>query len=87
MLHPQFDKDCVYLGKLDLCHLLLMNDKQYLWCIPVPQLRIHHIVCLRIDKAWPGGIWRKRPTIACEIKKHDGLIQKIQDYFADKVIC
>ena len=35
MLHPQLDKDGVYLGKFDLCHLLLMNASQYPWCILV----------------------------------------------------
>lgn len=35
-LHPQLQQDCVYLGKLDLCQLLLMNDSQYPWCILVP---------------------------------------------------
>jgi len=35
-LHPQLQQDCVYLGKLDLCLLLLMNDSQYPWCILVP---------------------------------------------------
>ena len=35
-LHPQFEKDCIVLGKFELCHLLLMNDRQYPWCILVP---------------------------------------------------
>ena len=35
-LHLQLQQDCVYLGKLDLCQLLLMNDSQYPWCILVP---------------------------------------------------
>ena len=35
-LHPQLQQDCIYLGKLELCHLLLMNDSQYPWCILVP---------------------------------------------------
>lgn len=35
-LHPQFQQDCIVLGKLDLCRLLLMNDSQYPWCILVP---------------------------------------------------
>lgn len=35
-LHQQLQQDCIYLGKLDLCQLLLMNDSQYPWCILVP---------------------------------------------------
>lgn len=35
-LHAQLEQDCIYLGKLQLCHLLLMNDSQYPWCILVP---------------------------------------------------
>ena len=28
-LHPQLEKDCIYIGRLKLCHLLLMNDANY----------------------------------------------------------
>lgn len=35
-LHPRLQQDCIALGKLDLCQLLLMNDSQYPWCILVP---------------------------------------------------
>lgn len=35
-LHPQLQQDCIYLGRLDLCQLLLINDSQYPWCILVP---------------------------------------------------
>lgn len=36
ILHTQLQQDCFYLGRLELCHLLLMNDCQYPWCILVP---------------------------------------------------
>lgn len=36
-LHPQLEKDCIVLGKFDLCQLLLMNDSQFPWFILVPQ--------------------------------------------------
>lgn len=36
-LHPQLEKDCITLGNLPLCRLLLMNDTHYPWCILVPQ--------------------------------------------------
>jgi diadenosine tetraphosphate (Ap4A) HIT family hydrolase len=35
-LHPQLAKDCFVISDLDLCRLLLMNDKNYPWCILVP---------------------------------------------------
>jgi diadenosine tetraphosphate (Ap4A) HIT family hydrolase len=37
-LHPQLEKDCITLGRLSLCHLLLMNDKQFPWFILVPEI-------------------------------------------------
>jgi diadenosine tetraphosphate (Ap4A) HIT family hydrolase len=36
-LHPQLEKDCIVLGKFDLCQLLLINDSQFPWFILVPQ--------------------------------------------------
>lgn len=36
-LHPQLEKDCIVLGKFELCQLLLMNDSQFPWFILVPQ--------------------------------------------------
>jgi diadenosine tetraphosphate (Ap4A) HIT family hydrolase len=35
-LHPQLAKDCFVIGDLELCRLLLMNDRNYPWCILVP---------------------------------------------------
>lgn len=37
-LHPQLEKDCITLGKFDLCRLLLMNDSQFPWFILVPEV-------------------------------------------------
>lgn len=37
-LHPQLQKDCIYIGKLALCRLLLMNDSQFPWLILVPEI-------------------------------------------------
>lgn len=36
-LHTQLAKDCVVLGDLPLCRVLLMNDAQYPWTILVPR--------------------------------------------------
>ena len=35
-LHPRLEQDCHYVSRLELCHLLLMNDSHYPWCILVP---------------------------------------------------
>jgi len=36
-LHPQLEKDCLFVDDLKLCRLLLMNDQTYPWCILVPR--------------------------------------------------
>lgn len=36
-LHPQLEKDCFKVGRLPLCQVLMMNDRQYPWFILVPQ--------------------------------------------------
>lgn len=36
-LHPQLEKDCITIGRLSLCRVLLMNDKQFPWFILVPE--------------------------------------------------
>ena len=35
-IHSQLANDCIVLGHLPLCHLLLMNDCQFPWFILVP---------------------------------------------------
>ena len=35
-LHDQLAADCKVLGRFPLCHLLLMNDRNYPWFILVP---------------------------------------------------
>ncbi|MDX8396801.1 MAG: HIT family protein [Mariprofundaceae bacterium] len=37
ILHAQLEKDCMVVGKLDLCVVLLMPDANYPWLILVPQ--------------------------------------------------
>jgi diadenosine tetraphosphate (Ap4A) HIT family hydrolase len=36
-LHPRLMGDCLSLGSLELCRVLLMNDRTYPWLILVPQ--------------------------------------------------
>jgi diadenosine tetraphosphate (Ap4A) HIT family hydrolase len=46
-IHPQLENDCLVLGRLELCHVLLMRDANYPWCILVPDrediTEIHHL--------------------------------------------
>ncbi len=37
-LHPQLAADCVVVGDLPLCRVLLLNDSQYPWLILVPRV-------------------------------------------------
>jgi diadenosine tetraphosphate (Ap4A) HIT family hydrolase len=36
MIHERLLTDCSVVGRFDLCHLLLMDDASYPWCILVP---------------------------------------------------
>lgn len=36
-LHPQLASDTVFIDNLELCQLLLMNDKSYPWLVMVPR--------------------------------------------------
>jgi diadenosine tetraphosphate (Ap4A) HIT family hydrolase len=35
-IHPQLEKDCLIIGKFQLCYLLLSKDARYPWFILVP---------------------------------------------------
>lgn len=37
-LHPRLKQDCINIGKLRLCRVLLMNDQHYPWFILVPEI-------------------------------------------------
>ncbi len=36
-LHPQLRRDCLLIGRFNLCRLLLMNESRYPWFILVPE--------------------------------------------------
>lgn len=38
-LHPQLEKDCIVIGDLPLCRVLLMNDSRFPWLILVPRVQ------------------------------------------------
>lgn len=37
VLDPQLENDCIFLGEMPLCRLLLMNDQQFPWFVLVPR--------------------------------------------------
>ena len=49
-IHAQLTADCHYLGRFPLCHLLLMNDRNYPWLILVPdRVDVREIYQLNAD--------------------------------------
>lgn len=36
LIHAQLQADCLVIGRFPLCHLLLLQDANYPWCILVP---------------------------------------------------
>lgn len=62
-LHPQLAKDCVRLGRFELCLLLLMNDRQYPWFILVPQVEgISEI--FQLSSAAQTRMWHESTRLA-----------------------
>lgn len=50
ILHHQLAKDCLHIGQMPLCALLLMNDASYPWFILVPRrIAIKEIYQLDMD--------------------------------------
>jgi diadenosine tetraphosphate (Ap4A) HIT family hydrolase len=45
-LHPALKKDCIELGQLELCRVLLMNDSQFPWLILVPKRELFYLFTL-----------------------------------------
>jgi len=37
-LHPRLQQDGIYIGRFELCRLLMMNDHHYPWFILVPEI-------------------------------------------------
>lgn len=63
-LHPQLAKDCVDLGRLELCRLLLMNDANYPWFILVPEREevreAHQLADMDRHQLWEESAWLAR---------------------------
>lgn len=62
-LHPQLERDCITVGRLTLCRLLLMNDKQFPWFILVPEIEgITEI--FQLDKQQQGLLIKESSFLA-----------------------
>ena len=67
-IHPTLQNDCITLGKLDLCHLLLMNDANYPWFILVPEREgISEI--FQLDEVDQGQLLNESTCLAAHIHK------------------
>ncbi len=49
-LHPRLEQDCIAVGRLELCRVLMMNDSQYPWFILVPE-RANLLEIYQLSKA------------------------------------
>ena len=70
-LHPKLAADCVQVTSLDLCEILLMNDRRYPWLILVPKrakLRDLHEIALD-----------DRDSLFNEIDRCSRLLANLQD--------
>ncbi|MEZ5478794.1 MAG: HIT domain-containing protein [Thiolinea sp.] len=60
-LHPQLAQDCLVVGDLPLCRVLLMNEARYPWLILVPRrenLReIHQLEAADRLQFWQESAW------------------------------
>jgi diadenosine tetraphosphate (Ap4A) HIT family hydrolase len=74
-LHPQLEKDSVWVSDWPLCQLRLINDKTYPWFILVPrQAGVREIIDLTDEHQWL--LWQ-------ESKKLSGLLKEV--YAPDKL--
>ena len=74
-IHSKLQDDCVYLGRMKLCEVLLMNDNRFPWVILVPR-----IPGLRDFHELPED---SRPDLFNEIEVVSQTLKK--QYKADKI--
>jgi len=68
-LHPQLQKDCLIVGRLTLCHVLLMNDANYPWLILVPD-RDNVTEIYQLTEADQAQLIRESSTVAKMLTDH-----------------
>ena len=67
-IHPQLRNDCLILGQLELCHLLLMLDANYPWFILVPD-RENITEIHQLDEADQQQLMRESVLLSRELEK------------------
>lgn len=65
-LHPRLAADCLVVGDLPLSRLLLMNDRQYPWCILVPRRAGAREIYL-LPEADQQQLWRESAQLSAAI--------------------
>jgi diadenosine tetraphosphate (Ap4A) HIT family hydrolase len=68
-LHPQLQKDCLIIGRLTLCHVLLMNDANYPWLILVPD-RDNITEIYQLSEADQAQLIRESSLVAKMLSEH-----------------
>ncbi len=58
VLHPRLAADCLPVGDLELCQVLLMNDSRYPWLILVPRVADIREV-FELTSAAQAQLWRE----------------------------
>lgn len=74
-LHPQLEKDCLLLGRFELCKLLLMKDANYPWFILVP------------DRQGITEIYQLTAQEQQQLMRESSIMAKllVEEFHADKV--
>jgi diadenosine tetraphosphate (Ap4A) HIT family hydrolase len=67
-LHQQLQLDCLYLGRAKLCHLLLMKDANYPWCILVPD-RDNISEIHQLEESDQLQLMRESSILSCSLEK------------------
>ncbi len=67
VLHPQLAADCLVVGDLPLCRVLLMNETRYPWFILVPRRNnigeIYQLTAADRQELWAESAWLSREMV------------------------
>lgn len=65
-LHPQLARDCIALGDLSLCRVLLMDDARFPWVILVPR-RPDIQEIYQLEEADQQQLWRESARLSARL--------------------
>ncbi|TCK17368.1 diadenosine tetraphosphate (Ap4A) HIT family hydrolase [Thiogranum longum] len=74
-LHPRLAEDCISVGHLRLCRLLLLNDSRYPWFVLVPT-RAGVTEVFELSETQQQQLWRESAQLSRYLK---------EKYAADKI--